>query len=384
MTFGLCMQTNKTGLAIGCVGALAVCVTALALLFPRAETSLAILMAQDDPARLSDVRLEQALPVGETRASVIDGHIRQALEAGDPELAESFVAVAAAKGIALPEQLTDEVRAAVAAHDGASAVAWRFARGLVTGEGDDAASLSGTLAGDLFVFGDVRDVLREGKRLVMGEEADRLILGLAATGIVVTAATYVSAAGVAPLRAGLTLVKDARKTGRLGAGLTAWTGRAARNMIDTPALTHAVQNVSLTRPAQSAHLIKAAFKAEKAGVLVRLAKDTGRVNAKIGAKGTLDVLRIADGPKDVARAARLAEAKGKETRATLKLLGRGALLLASGAFNLAWWVFAALIALIGTLASIKSTTERLTLAWLHRRKRVKARRLFLATQASSA
>ncbi|MGC2810961.1 MAG: hypothetical protein WA303_11345, partial [Bradyrhizobium sp.] len=86
----------------------------------------------------------------------------------------------------------------------------------------------------------------------------------------------------------------------------------------------------------------------------------------------LDTLGIAEGPKDVARAARLAESKGGQTRAILKILGRGALLLAAGAFNLALWVFGALLALFGLLSSIKATTERLTQSWLLRRR---ARRL---------
>jgi hypothetical protein len=50
----------------------------------------------------------------------------------------------------------------------------------------------------------------------------------------------------------------------------------------------------------------------------------------------------------------------------VKILGRGALLLTAGAFNLAWWVFAALLALFGFITSIKATTERLTLAWIQR------------------
>ncbi|MGH6643055.1 MAG: hypothetical protein ACRED3_10200, partial [Bradyrhizobium sp.] len=81
-----------------------------------------------------------------------------------------------------------------------------------------------------------------------------------------------------------------------------------------------------------------------------------------------DTLRIAEGPKDIARVARLAESKGGQTRAILKLLGRGALLLAAGAFNLSLWVFSALLALFGFLSSIKATTERATLAYLRRKK----------------
>jgi len=363
------MQYRKTGVTIGCA---VLCAAASALLAPRAHLAAAVLMAQDDPAQLSDIRIESMLPEDEARQSVFEGQIGQALDADDPELADSFLALSRSKGIPVASDVAARVHSALEAHNATGAVAGRFVHGLVTGEGDDGASLSGTLAGDLFVLGDVRDVVREGKRLAMGEEADRLVLGLAGAGIAVTAATYVSVAGAVPLRAGLTLVKDARKAGRLGAGLTEWAGRAVRDAVDTPALTQAVHHVSLTQPVQSAGALKAAFRAEKVGALVRLAKDTARIGDKIGTRGTLEVLRIADGPQDVARAARLAESKGKETRAIVKLIGRGALLLASGAFNLAWWVFGALIALLGFLASIKSTTERLTSAWLARRKRKKA------------
>ena len=127
----------------------------------------------------------------------------------------------------------------------------RFATGLVTGNADDVASLSGTVAGDLFVFGDIRDVVREGKHLAMGEETDRLVLGLAAAGLAVTAATYVSVGGAAPVRAGLTLVKDARKVGRLGEGLAQWAGRSAREVVDTPMLQKAVASGSVLRPGQT-------------------------------------------------------------------------------------------------------------------------------------
>jgi hypothetical protein len=59
----------------------------------------------------------------------------------------------------------------------------------------------------------------------------------------------------------------------------------------------------------------------------------------------------------------------------LKILGRGALLLAAGAFNLTMWVFGALLALFGFLSSIKATTERLTMAWLRSKKARRLRKL---------
>jgi ATP-dependent protease HslVU (ClpYQ) peptidase subunit len=343
----------------------AMCAMACVLLWPYGRDAFAVLAAQDDPVELSDLQLNSAL---RNNQAVIAENIEAALAANDADLANSFVDLARSKDISLDEGLLRRVADAARDENSSSHFAKRFATGLVTGNADDVASLSGTVAGDLFVFGDIRDVVREGKHLAMGEDTDRLVLGLATAGLAVTAATYISVGGVAPVRAGLTLVKDARKVGRLGAGLTEWAGRSARGMIDAPVLEHAVASGSVMRPGQTMTAIRAAFNAEKAGGLVRLAKDVGRVAEKAGTRGALDTLRIAEGPKDVARAARLAESRGGQTRAILKVLGRGALLLAAGAFNLTLWVFGALLALFGFLSSIKATTERLTQSWLLRKK----------------
>lgn len=360
------MRWLRIGTALACVLASGF---ALVQVVPHARQSAAILTAQDDPAELSELKLDSLLA---NNASLVQDNIEAALAAHDADLADSFVELARERGIALPDDLLSRVNLAVGEEKSATHFAGRFASGLVTGNADDVASLSGTVAGDLFVFGDVRDVVREGKHLAMGQDTDRLVLGLAAAGLAVTAATYVSVGGAAPVRAGLSLVKDARKVGRLGEGLAKWAGRSAREVVDAPALQNAVLSGSVWRPRETVGAIRAAFRAEKAGALVRLGKDVTRVAERSGTRGALDTLRIADGPKDVARAARLAEAKGGKTRAVLKLLGRGALLLAGGAFDLAMWLFGAVFALFGVLSSIKATTESLTQSWCDRRR---ARRL---------
>ena len=359
----------------------AVSATACGLLWPHAREAGALLAVQDDPVALSEFQLNSALA---NELGAIERNIEASLAAGDADLAKSFVDLAAAKDIIISEELSRRVTEAVAMENSTSHFAKRFASGLVTGNADDVASMSGTVAGDLFVFGDIRDAVREGKHLAMGEDTDRLLLGLAAAGLVVTAATYVSVGGVAPVRAGLSLVKDARRLGRLGEGLTEWAGRSAKGVIDAPMLQNAVASASVTRPGQTITAIRAAFRVEKAAALVRLAKDVARIGEKAGARGALDTLRIAEGPKDVARAARLAEARGGQTRAIMKMLGRGALLLAAGAFDLTLWVFGALLALFGFLVSIKATTERLTASWLLRSKARRLRRQLAAAAMAAA
>lgn len=360
------------------VASLAACAVALMAVWPPARAAAAVFLAQDDPAALSELQLRRAATAD---PALVEREIDLALADGDADLASSFVDLAAAQGLPLSSDQMSRVEEAVAQAGSVSHLAGRFASGFLTGDVSDVASFSGTVAGDLFTFGDIRDVVREGHRLATGAEADSLVLGLAAVGLAVTAGTYASVGTASPARAGLSLFKGARKSARLSAGLTDWARRSATDIVDSNMLRRAVGNASVTRPLESVGAIKAAIRTEKAGLMVAALKDVGQVGRKAGTRTALDVVKIADNPKDLARAARLAESKGSQTRAILKVLGRGALLLTAGAFHLASWIFSALLFIVGLVVSIKSLTERLTLAWLRRARERRLRTAAAGTRA---
>jgi len=361
--------------SLACLG---VCAAGLAFVWPEGRDAAAILLSQDDPALLSELQIRKAV-AGDTL--LVEREITAALKDGDVDLAQSFAHLALAQNLPVPMELLARVDEAAAQSRSVRHLAGRFSSGLLTGDTDDLASFSGTVAGDLFVFGDIRDVVVQGRHLALGEEVDGLVLGLAAVGLAVTAGTYASVGAASPARAGLTLLKGARKSARISAGLTDFARRSAVEMIDTGLLRRAVANVSVMRPVESFGAIKAAVRTEKAGLFVAAVKDVGRVSEKAGVRAGLDIVKVADNPKDLARAAKLAEGKGTQTRAILKVLGRSALFLAAGAFNLAGWVFSALVFLIGVIASIKSLTERITLALL---RAARERRLRRALSAQAA
>jgi hypothetical protein len=56
--------------------------------------------------------------------------------------------------------------------------------------------------------------------------------------------------------------------------------------------------------------------------------------------------------------------------------------LTAGAFQLATWLFSALLALFGLLASIKAATERTTQAWLDRKRTRRIREQVAAVAAA--
>ena len=189
-----------------------------------------------------------------------------------------------------------------------------------------------------------------------------------------TAGTYATVGTAVPARVGLTVVKAARKTGRIGSAMGAWMKRSLGEVVDWSALARTIRGVSIIQPAAAVRAAREAVKVEKAKGLTRMVGDVGSIQAKAGTRAALDGLKLAEGPRDVARIATLAAAKGGKTRAILKLAGRGAILLTVSTFNLAMWMFWAIMTTIGFVCSLKRTVERITERQCARRRRRRARR----------
>lgn len=339
------------------------CGIAAVALLPQAIESGWLLLVQNDPAALADRKLARSFT-----AEAASREIEAALAADDAELANSFVELARDRNVALAPELVAKVDGAIEKASSALKTAETFTRGLIVGEPDDLVSLAGTALGDLFVFGDIRDAVREGSRYAQGKEVDHLILGLSAVGIAITAGTYASLGAGAPARVGLSLVKAARKTGRISSRMARSVTRTLRSVIDGPALRKAIDGASLTNPATTARAVRGAVKVEKADDLFRLTRNVGEVQAKAGTRAALDGLKISDSPREMARVAKLAEKQGGKTRAILKFLGRGAIALTVAAFDLSLWVLWAALTLFGFVSATKGAVERATWRGLQRRK----------------
>jgi hypothetical protein len=339
------------------------CGVAALLVVPRGIEAESKLSIQNEPGEIADRALNEVVD-----ASVIKRETEAALAAKDADLAKSFVDLAKDKGIPVEAALAEKVTAAETEANSSAHMAENFARGFVTGEPDDVVGLAGTALGDLFVFGDVRDAVREGSRYASGGEVDELVLGLACVGLAITAGTYATFGASTPARVGLSVAKAARKTGRLSAGMAEWIGRWLREIVDWGTLKRAIAGASLTEPALAVRAAREAVKVEKAGGLVQLVRNVGRVQSKAGTQAALDGLKIAENPREMARVAQVAEKQGSKTRATLKLLGRGAIALSIGTLNLSLWIVGAILTLLGFVSSCKGAVERMTWRHLQRRK----------------
>jgi hypothetical protein len=336
---------------------------------PRGIDANTQLSIEDDPSQIAARALD-----GTFDAALAQREIDAALAAKDADLAQSFVLLAAERQVALDPALTARVDAAVADAATTRYAMESFAMGLVTGEPNDMAGFAGTALGDLFVFGDIRDAAREGTRLATGQQADELVLGLACVGLAITAGTYATLGAAAPARVGLSLAKAARKTGQLSADLAASMGRMMRGVVDWGKLKGAIAGASIAEPAVAIRAAREAVKVERAGGLMNIARDVGRVQSKAGTKAALDGLKIAETPREMAQVAKLAEKQGGKTRAILKTVGRGAIALTMATFDLGLWILGALFTAFTFVSALKSATERGTQRVLNWRKNVRRRR----------
>ena len=346
------MKTLSRGLTAALVLALAGAAVA-----PPAFHQVRLIAAADDPVALSELRVGKLIDEGRI-ASEIDA----ALVARDPELAESFVALAAEHGV----QVAPERRERIAEMKRPDMLrsAEEFGHGFLAGERGSGEAFAGALVGDLTGFGDLRDLAREGRKWLDGGESDAIVLSLAATGLALSAATWLSLGATLPARNGLSLLKTAGKAKALSPALTASLGRLAVQSIDRPALSASV--------AAAGRLDLAAARAAASGIVrpaaltrfADLGRDAGALYARTGQRGVRQVLAVAEDAGDVAKASRLAAGKGGAMRATLKLLGRGALVLGALSLTAISWLFA----LIGYALALAMLAQRFGW-WLGRRRR---------------
>ncbi|MFG1371740.1 hypothetical protein V5F32_06175 [Xanthobacter oligotrophicus] len=313
-------------------------------LLPVAKESLKLVAARDDPAALADLGLA-GFTAEDARRS-----IAAALAEDDAALAASFLALADARGLAIPPELRAQVTEATGALSETLRSAKAFGLGFVTGEPRDLAGLAGAATSDLMVWGDIRDAGREGLKLAHGEDADELILGLSAVGIAFTAGTYATVGASLPVRIGISLVKVAKRTGRLSAALARSLTRAVRESVDFAAL----RRLASAPATVDAAAVKGVVRAERLTDLTRMLDNTARIETKAGTRAALEGLKIADSGRDLSRVARLAEAKGSQTLAILKTLGRGAIAITSALFHLIWWAFAAALYAFALVSSFNS------------------------------
>jgi hypothetical protein len=156
--------------------------------------------------------------------------------------------------------------------------------------------LAGAIAADLFIVGDIRDILLQGGHLLIDGETDEVVLLLSTVGLVTTLAPEVDWVP--------SLLKIVKKTGRMTKGLS--------------------------------DFLAAAIKGRKTRELRRLLEDVRVLADKASPAGAIRLLGHVDDPADAAKLARFVERNGGGVGAfTLHVAGKEGVDMVKAGANLA-------------------------------------------------
>lgn len=154
--------------------------------------------------------------------------------------------------------------------------------GAVTGRGESIEQLLGAIAADLFVVGDVRDLVVQGITYARGDDPDELLVALSSLGLVLTLAPEIDWAPA--------LLKVARKAGAVTEGLKDFFVRA--------------------------------IKAKRTEAIAAACGDATKLATHASPAGALRVLRFAENEAELAKLAAFAERNGAKGGAALLITGR--------------------------------------------------------------
>ncbi len=172
-------------------------------------------------------------------------------------------------------------------------------QGALTGTGDSVEALAGAVVADLFVFGDVRDLVIQGGRRLRGEETDEVIVALSAAGIVLTA--------IPTADFGTAVLKFARRVGALSEAfarrLVKLLGTAAEERNLAPVVEVAGDAASLARAVQPAAAVAILKHVDDPLVLKAAARVAQRPSGGfalwVGEKPALDLLQAGKPGEDL-------------------------------------------------------------------------------------
>lgn len=263
----------------------------------------------------------------------IEEKVNTAVAKGDMALAGSYREIASEHGYQLSAETEKKYQRATTTTAVLVRNTGKAAKGCFAGEGNSLAHISGAFTCDLFVIGDVRDLTIQTTKYFTGQEVDEFVFALSGIGLALTVGTYASAGAATPAKFGVSVIKFAKRTGRMTrrfAGFITHTTRAAvpfktltRNLAAVPYGQRIWRlETSGLQDDVAAVFAKSINKVELAK-LERVFDDLHAVEKTTGSTETVvRTLKLVDTPEDLAKLRRVSETAGGKTLAYADSLGK--------------------------------------------------------------
>jgi len=213
--------------------------------------------------------------------------------------------------------------------------------GFIFGESNNTTELAGSIASDMTVVGDLRDLTTESIKYFNDEEYDSFVLSLAIIGVAGSASEVATAGASTPIKIGTSLLKIAKKGSYLSKGLTSNILSKLKKVVDLNKL----KNIDYT----NINSIKQTFNTINIDTLKPIFLNVNKINKNTSNFDTLKILKYADNEKSLKKLTKISSKFGKNTRGVLTILGEDALKISKYTFLI---ILKLLAESIGTIIGI--------------------------------
>ena len=197
----------------------------------------------------------------------------------------------------------------------------KFSKSFITGESDSAAGLAGSITSDMLVIGDIRDIKTETTKYLNNEDYDKLTLGFATIGLALSASEVVSAGTVTPIKVGTSLIKIAKKAGKISKPFLNIIHSKIIKSVDFSVLKK-IDYSSISNLKKSTMAFKNSIKIDKLqdffGKINKIKKNTSSLD-------TVNIIKYVDSEKDLNKVVKISDRFRENTNGIFKVLGKGAL-----------------------------------------------------------
>lgn len=266
-------------------------------------------------------------------------------------------------GVRLSQNTLDKIED----HSGFLAASWRntkdFGVGFFTGESESMVGMSGAIASDMTLVGDVRDLSIEGSKFANNEPYDKVILGMSAIGVGLSASQLLSVGATTPLKISASMVKVAKKMKYLSGSFVNIISSKLSKSIDLKTL----KKVDFTSISSVKKASKQIAKSLNSPYIRKAFKNIDTIKSNTSISDTISLLKYVDDPKDLQKVANVSKKYKSNTKAVFKVLGKGVIKgIVKGSAKIIKWtkmLVAQLLSLLVSLLSILLLIRKMAV-WL--------------------
>jgi hypothetical protein len=195
-----------------------------------------------------------------------------------------------------------------------------FSLGFLSGKGESAVGISGSMLSDMTVVGDLRDLSKEGLKFINDEKYDKIILGVATVGVGLSASQFLSAGSTTPLKVGASVVKVAKKTGKISKSFLNVINSKLMKTVDMKLL----KTIDLSNINGIKRVKPTIAKSLKLDNIRKLFGNINKLKKNTSVFDTVTLLKYVDTEKDLKKLVKVSSKYKKNTKGVLKVLGKGA------------------------------------------------------------